>query len=334
VDNPAPSYFLIGYDATDTGNASYFDFGPVSTNWMTFGTNFNGTGANRGICFVVGNGGSDACPTNNADLVVATSGFIGIGTSMPSSTLHVIGSFTQSGALVSLASTTVKGQATTTNLSVTALGTSGSNCLTANSTGFIATTTCGTAGALTGNGTSPWGAYYTGASTLATNTIAFVADTKGAGGIGNIAVGSSTTNGLFSVVNASNTTSLKLSSTTSLLSSSSLLDVGSSSAVFQILADGHLNATGTTPTMGTCGSSPSVIGNDAMGTITVGSGVVTSCTMNFAVSYETTQFQCISNDNSAAISSAVTSQTTSTVTFGTSATLGGGRIFYFCGENL
>lgn len=149
-----------------------------------------------------------------------------------------------------------------------------------------------------------------------------------------ITIGSTSDNGLFSIVNASNTTVLKISTTTNQTSSAVLLDLQATSSVFQVLASGHINATGTAPTMGTCGTSPSVIGNDAMGTITIGSGVVTACTMNFAIPYESSNITVLESDNSTAVTGDVSAISTSSVTFSFSATLGGGKLYYWIGQNL
>lgn len=162
-------------------------------------------------------------------------------------------------------------------------------------------------------------------------------------GANNVTINSSTPgNDLFDVVNASNTIALKISSTTGSTSSAVSFNVlgnastsGSASLVniFQILSSGHINSTGTIPTMGACGSSPSVVGTDSGGTITVGSGVVTSCTMNFQIPYETSNLFGLESDNSTAVTGDISALTTSSVTFSFSATLGGGKLYYFIGEN-
>ena len=55
---------------------------------------------------------------------------------------------TQTGALVSLASTTISGNATTTALSITSLGSSGNPCLVVSATGAVSTSTCGAGGGI------------------------------------------------------------------------------------------------------------------------------------------------------------------------------------------
>lgn len=178
----------------------------------------------------------------------------------------------------------------------------------------------------------------TGGTSIGTDS-SFVVNTS----TPNVTLGTSTAQSdLFDIINASGTNVMKVSTTTNPTSSFVAFNVKgnpSSTAtttllnLYQILSSGHVNSTGTLPSMGTCGSSPSVIGTDSWGTITVGSGVVTSCAMNFAIPYETSNIACVESDNSTAVTGDITSITSSTVTFGFSATLGGGKVFYMCGEN-
>jgi hypothetical protein len=63
----------------------------------------------------------------------------------------------------------VTGNVTTTNLTISKLGSTGTPCLAVNSSGVVATTTCG-GGGLSG-GTNNWIPLWTGASTLATSTL-------------------------------------------------------------------------------------------------------------------------------------------------------------------
>jgi hydrogenase/urease accessory protein HupE len=101
--------------------------------------------------------------------------------------------------------------------------------------------------------------------------------------------------------------------------------------IMPLQAHAHHGITGASPSMGTCGITPSVSGNDSVGTITVGSGVVTSCAMNFASTWTTTPI-CVSTTDSATISSGITSLSTTVLTVGLSATLGSGHIYYLCWE--
>lgn len=110
-----------------------------------------------------------------------------------------------------------------------------------------------------------------------------------------------------------------------------LLKISSTSGttVFGIQNNAHVISSGTTPSMGTCGSSPSVIGSDMAGVVTVGGGVVTSCTMNFASPFVNTPV-CVESDNSTSVTADISSISSTSVTFGFSATLGGGTVQYIC----
>jgi hypothetical protein len=85
---------------------------------------------------------------------------------------------------------------------------------------------------------------------------------------------------------------------------------------------------GGTPSVSSCGTSPSVVGNDATGLITVGSGVVTACTLTFSRTY-TTAPVCVAVASLATVTLGATTSTTA-ITFGMSLTLGGGTIRYLC----
>lgn len=63
------------------------------------------------------------------------------------------------------------------------------------------------------------------------------------------------------------------------------LAVGTSSSgtLGVILNSAHISSTGTTPAVSACGTSPSIVGNDDIGRITVGTGgTATSCTITFS----------------------------------------------------
>lgn len=104
-----------------------------------------------------------------------------------------------------------------------------------------------------------------------------------------------------------------------------------------VTTTGNLTFNGSSPTITTCGATPNgaCIGctNDA-GTISVGGGVPTACTLNFAPQQPWKNLPanptCVANDNNAAIAVAITAVSNTAVTFGASAALGGGLIFYHC----
>lgn len=160
---------------------------------------------------------------------------------------------------------------------------------------------------------------------------------------GGASVNTSTENGLFTIVNASNTQALGVSSTTNATSSAVTLNIkGNASSsptvpinVLQVLSDGHINATGTTPTVSACGSgSPSVKGTDASGVITIGTGAVSSCKLTFQVPYESTNVIPIVNDSSSTDAVEVTSVSSSSITMTFASSLTGGSIYYFILQNF
>lgn len=106
-----------------------------------------------------------ALPTGVGFAVYPTSTFfgnVGLGTTQPSSALHIIG-----GAIVS-------GNVTTTNLTISGLGSAGNPCLSVGTTGAVATSTCsgGGSGTVSATGTVNYFPFYTATSTLsATSSI-------------------------------------------------------------------------------------------------------------------------------------------------------------------
>lgn len=80
--------------------------------------------------------------------------------------------------------------------------------------------------------------------------------------------------------------------------------------------NGNIEFGGTVPTVSACGTSPSVVGNNTAGTITIGTGgTATSCLLTFATTPVFTNIpHCFVNDQSAIISVQAV-PTTTTVTF-------------------
>lgn len=95
------------------------------------------------------------------------------------------------------------------------------------------------------------------------------------------------------------------------------------------VANHYNNAGKIAPNMGTCGTNPSVVGYDSAATITVGSGLTTACTMNFATAW-TNIPTCVMTVNTSAVTGGITALSTTSITFSFSATLGGGIIYVQC----
>lgn len=89
----------------------------------------------------------------------------------------------------------------------------------------------------------------------------------------------------------------------------------------------HFLTTGSAPSVSSCGTGPSVTGNDNVGRVTVGTGVVTSCTLTFNQSWGTAPV-CVLNDETTTLLVKAVATTTTLVISGTSLT--GDTIGYHC----
>ena len=98
--------------------------------------------------------------------------------------------------------------------------------------------------------------------------------------------------------------------------------------------NGHNLSFGPAPVLSSCGTSPSIHGTDRIGAITLGTAA-TGCVMTFVAPYPTgSQVSCTATTNSTTIPAALTSASTSAVTFSLSAAITGGVIYYNCGAAL
>jgi hypothetical protein len=84
-----------------------------------------------------------------------------------------------------------------------------------------------------------------------------------------------------------------------------------------------------TPSVATCGTSPSVAGTDHAGTITTGSGTVTACTLNFSGTLAVAP-ACVVSSASTAVTVGITSISSSALALGISLTLPSAKIYYIC----
>lgn len=140
----------------------------------------------------------------------------------------------------------------------------------------------------------------------------------------NIGIGTSAPSSTLHVVG-----NVIVSATTTLSSKVILATTTNPGVNVQVLANGHMSFTGGNATTTSCGTTPVNTGNDIVGTITIGSGVVTSCTLNFSKTFTNIPV-CTVSDDSSSVGAGVTSISTSSMTIGLSATLGGGHIYYNC----
>lgn len=103
--------------------------------------------------------------------------------------------------------------------------------------------------------------------------------------------------------------------------------IGTTNYLFQTIDQwGHLITSGPAPSVASCGTTPTVVGNDRNGHINT-SGTVTTCTVTFAKSYKNAP-QCTVGGGTISTQAVVTTTTTFTATFTTSQA--GTGINYIC----
>ena len=91
---------------------------------------------------------------------------------------------------------------------------------------------------------------------------------------------------------------------------------------------GHIRTGGYTPAVSTCGTTPSIVGNDIAGSVTVGSGVsVLSCTITFSAPFTNTPKVFVSPNSALSVGVSAKSASAFTVTF--SVSLASGQFDYF-----
>lgn len=102
--------------------------------------------------------------------------------------------------------------------------------------------------------------------------------------------------------------------------------------VLNVSSTGHINSEGITgSTVTACGTAPTISAgsNDFHGTITVGSGSPTACTLTFAKPYTGNGPDCVVSDNSTTVVSSINSTSTTQLVMALSAGLAG-KITYIC----
>jgi hypothetical protein len=173
-------------------------------------------------------------------------------------------------------------------------------------------------------------------------------------GAGNVGIGSSTPNGLLSIGTFANFTSSVINFFTAVaiqVSSATAFQIkdgyGTPIATFNTASTtgdqvdydniggtvvnwgidtvGHIRSGGTAPALSSCGTSPSIVGDDRNGTITTGTGA-TACTITFANAYAQTPVAVVS-DNSTTNLTDVSSISTTAATF-SMVSAGSVKIYY------
>lgn len=103
-------------------------------------------------------------------------------------------------------------------------------------------------------------------------------------------------------------------------------------AVFYVDGAGHQYASTTVPTLSSCGTSPSLVGNDNSGTITVGSVSATGCTVTFGVAW-TSAPNCVISNQNMSITNALTYTITATALTISQTGLTNAKVNYNCSGN-
>lgn len=134
-----------------------------------------------------------------------------------------------------------------------------------------------------------------------------------------VGIGTTTTAAMLDVYGANNLNPLNVSSSSKI-------------SILKVTANNHISTNGTSPTISACGSTPNgtTLGksNDIAGRITIGGGVVTSCTVTFKSPYTNTPV-CIAQDESGTLA-LQSSSTPTTITITSASTMGGASVVYRC----
>lgn len=81
-----------------------------------------------------------------------------------------------------------------------------------------------------------------------------------------------------------------------------------------ITVSGHLTTTGSDPVLSSCGTSPTIVGSDNAGQITIGTSASDTCTVTFATAFATAPACTVSGDDGSFALTAVTTTTTFVIT--------------------
>lgn len=92
---------------------------------------------------------------------------------------------------------------------------------------------------------------------------------------------------------------------------------------------GRVMGTGSAPSVSSCGTSPSIVGTDEAGTITMGTGVFTSCLLTFATAHSNAPVCMVNHQGAVLLIRGIAATTTLTIDTGGVMTAGG-KVDYIC----
>ena len=106
--------------------------------------------------------------------------------------------------------------------------------------------------------------------------------------------------------------------------------IGTTNPGAKLEVSGHIAASGSAATVGSCGTSPTISGNDTKGAVTVGSGATTSCTVTFNSAFASAPICVVTWRGSASTIGVGVTTTTSALTVNFSADAQGLSFNYMC----
>ena len=107
--------------------------------------------------------------------------------------------------------------------------------------------------------------------------------------------------------------------------------IGTATPGAKLDVTGHIASSGSVPTVGSCGTSPSIVGTDTRGKVTFGTGIPSACTITFDTAYGTAPYCTLTAyGGDPTVTYWVTSTSTTTLVIGTSTVAASVQIVYLC----
>lgn len=113
-------------------------------------------------------------------------------------------------------------------------------------------------------------------------------------------------------------------------STSGNVGIGTTVPTGKLSVNGHIHSAGTALSLSSCGTSPTITGNDTAGLIVPGTGTVFSCTGTFSSAYNVAPLCFVQEGTSYAPTFYVTTTTTGFIINSSGVNISGHNISYFC----